>query len=479
MLQRGLRRRPVAARIPNHINMLRSFIKIQASRMPLISRTITTLLCLALTASAAFGMNPGEVATSAETPLKISYSIASIATLPAGKSETDSDLWDRIRSGFKLPESDPRLTRIHEQSFTRNPAQIERITQRGQPYLFHIVEEVERRGMPMEIALLPMIESAFNPQANSPMKASGIWQFMPATGKVYGLQQNAWYDGRRDILQATNAALDYLQKLYGMFGDWELALAAYNCGEGCVGRAQTRGAGSSYAAIKLPNETRNYVPKLIAVRNIIQDPQRFGVNLASLPDEPYFLQVKLKHPMEARQAAKMAEMDLEEFLLLNPAFQRRVIFTANQDVLLLPADKIDIFQFNLHQQGDRHKLQHYAAKRGETASSIASKFGVSLAWLTDNNPLKLFKGKVAQQQTLLVPAAKQTAAPQTVAQASLKSSSELIAKKAPLRTHKVRKGDTLARVAKLYNVKIAAIRQLNENAEPLLPGTLLTIPVTG
>jgi membrane-bound lytic murein transglycosylase D len=437
----------------------------------LVSRLITSFLTLALLAGTAHGSANEAIAGSLPTPLKFSYTIAALP-----ESESESDLWDRIRAGFRLPESDPRLTRIHEQAYVRNPAQIDRIAQRGMPYLYHIVEEVDRRGMPMEIALLPMIESAFNPQAKSPMQASGIWQFMPATGKVYGLQQNAWYDGRRDILEATKAALDYLEKLYAMFGDWELALAAYNCGEGCVARAQARNSGSSYTSIRLPNETRNYVPKLIAVRNIVKDPARFGVELSAIPDQPHFLQVRLKHPMEARQAAKLAEMDYEEFLQLNPAFHRRVIFTANQDVLLIPADKIDIFQFNLHQHGEPHKLQTYAAKRGEKAANIASRFGVSLDWLTSNNPVKLFNGKVTQQQTLLVPARKRADTP-SLAKTGGKSRQAPVAGKAAVLTHKVRKGDTLAGVAKLYNVKIAAIRQLNENAEPLLPGTLLTIPV--
>jgi membrane-bound lytic murein transglycosylase D len=456
--------------------MLQSFLEILASLMTSKFPALAALLCLALTASAVFAGGIGVAIPAPETDLKISYSIAEPPQAQAPQTEVEADLWSRIRVGFKLPESDPRLTRIHEQGFTRNSAHIERVAQRSRPYLFYIVEEVERRGMPMEIALLPMIESAFNPQAQSPMKASGIWQFMPATGRIYGLQQNAWYDGRRDILQATHAALDYLEKLHGMFGDWELALAAYNCGEGCVARAQSRGAGNSYAAIKLPNETRNYVPKLIAVRNIIQEPQRYGIKLDALPNEPYFLQVKLKHPMEARQAARLAEMDMDEFLLLNPGFQRRVIHTETQNVLLLPADKIEIFQFNLHQQEGRHNLQKYAAKRGETLASIAAKFDVSLEWLKENNPLNLFRGKVAKPQTLLVPVAK-SSAPRVVAQAAAPSDSDKPLKRPALRTHTVRKGDTLARVAKLYNVKIAAIRQLNENAEPLLPGTTLTIPV--
>jgi membrane-bound lytic murein transglycosylase D len=201
-----------------------------------------------------------------------------------------------------------------------------------------------------------------------------------------------------------------------------------------------------------------------------------------LPNEPYFLQVKLKHPMEARQAARMAEMGLEDFLSLNPAFNRRVIFTETQNVLLLPADKIETFQFNLHQQGGQNRLQNYAAQRGEKAVGIASKFGVSLAWLTENNPLKLLKGKVANTQTLVVPVAKsalpaQTATP-TPVRAAVQISADKPARPPVMRTHTVRKGDTLARVAKIYNVKIADIRQWNENAEPLRLGSKLAIPLT-
>jgi membrane-bound lytic murein transglycosylase D len=313
------------------------------------------------------------------------------------------------------------------------------------------------------------------------MKASGIWQFIPSTGKVYGLEQNAWYDGRRDVLQATRAALDYLQNLYQMFGDWELALAAYNCGEGCVARAQSRGRGSEYNRIKLPNETRNYVPKLVAVRNIMLDPDRFGIKLEAIANEAYFMQVNLGRPMEARQAAKLAEMGLDEFLSLNPAFQRRVIYTDSRNVLLLPADRVETFQFNLHRQGADKHLQTYAARQGENASGIAAKFGVSLDWLKEYNPLKLNKGKVAKPQTLVVPVAKATdtprSAPATIALAEAPASRNARAEKPVMRTHTVRKGDTLSRVAKLYKVKVADIRRWNENAEPLRPGSKLAIPI--
>ncbi len=415
------------------------------------------------------------VTVRADAPeLKISYSLATLSE-SLGQEEAQGDLWARLRAGFKLPESDPRLTRMHEQAFANKPAYLERAVERSRFYLFHIVEEVEKRGMPMEIALLPMIESAFNPQALSPMKASGIWQFIPSTGRIYGLEQNAWYDGRRDVLQATRAALDYLQNLYTLFGDWELALAAYNCGEGCVARAQNRGRGSDYRSIRLPAETRNYVPKLVAVRNIVLNPERFGITLQSIANEAYFMQVNLSRPMEARQAAKLAEMGLDEFLALNPAFQRRVIYADARNVLLLPADRVETFQFNLHRQGADKPLQTYDARRGESASSIAAKFGVSLDWLKEFNPLKLSHGKVAKPQTLVVPVAGK-AAPAPVAQVPAVKAPPA-ARKPSMRSHTVRKGDTLAGLARRYNVKVADIRRWNENAEPLVPGTRLDIPV--
>ena len=378
------------------------------------------------------------------------------------------DLWTRIRAGFTLAESNPELVRRHEQQFLDHPAYLERAVRRSRYYLFHIADEVHKRGMPMELALLPIIESAYNPMALSNQKASGIWQFIPSTGKVFGLDQNAWFDGRRDIVESTRAALDYLQTLYQTFGDWELALAAYNCGEGCVQRAQDRGHDSSYAKLRLPKETRNYVPRLIAVRNIIRDPEKYGFKLESVPDESYFMRVTLTKPMEARKVAELAEIDLEDFLALNPAFQRNVIYTESRDVLLLPTDHVETFQFNLHRQGlDRAYLQTYVAKKGENASNIASHFGVSLDWLKEHNPLKLWRGKVTQPQRLLVP---------NITIRAISGKAEQNGSSS--RTHTVRKGDTLLRLAQLYRVKIDDLRRLNEAVEPLKPGATLTIPVS-
>ena len=429
------------------------------------------LSIFSLASCLAIGLAPAIADTGSTAPaLKISYALSASST---GQNQTESqaDLWARVRSGFRLAESDPALTRVHEEWFSKRPAYLQRGIERSRLYLYFIAEEVEKRGMPMEIALLPMIESAYNPLALSPMKASGIWQFIPSTGKVYGLKQNAWYDGRRDVVTATRAALDYLQNLYGMFGDWELALAAYNCGEGCVGRAQARRQGKAidYASLNLPTETRHYVPKLIAVRNIVLDPKRFGINLEEVANEPYFMQVTLSQPMEAKQAARLADMNLDEFLSLNPGFQRRVIHTDTRGVLLLPTERVETFQFNLHRQGvNKLSLRPYQAQRGESASKIAGQFGVTLEWLKEHNPVTLFKGKVVQAQTLLVPTAvKGTGTPKAQAQ------------RPSMRTHTVRKGDTLDRVAKLYNVQVTDIRRWNETAEPLQPGATLEIPFSG
>jgi len=435
-----------------------------AQQIPMRHRLTASILAMSLTLSGF----PLLAADAGPPDLKISYAMAGNAL--AG----DNDLWDRIRAGFRLPDSSPSLIRIHERWFSSHPGHLERVAERSRPYLYHIAEEVEKRGMPMEIALLPMIESAFNPMAQSPRKASGIWQFIPSTGRVFGLDQNAWYDGRRDILQATQAALDYLEMLYGMFGDWELALAAYNCGEGCVQRAQRRSTAQSYADLRLPAETRNYVPRLIAVRNIIQNPEAFGVRLAPMANEPYFMPIKLKRPIEARTAARLAEMSMEELVALNPGFQRRVIHTETQDMLLLPTDRVETFQFNLHRLGlDKGNLQTYAAKKGESAARIAARFDVTVGWLKEHNPLRLWKGKLTHSQDLVVPrvVAGKSSGKDRLTQAQPGTSPAL-------RTHTVRAGETLTKLAQHYDVKADEIKRLNDIEGQITPGMELHIPAS-
>jgi len=262
-----------------------------------------------------------------------------------------ADLWERVRRGFAMPDLDNDLVRERELWYSSRPDYIARMTERGSKYLFFIVEELERRDMPSELALLPFIESAFNPQAVSSAKAAGMWQFMPATGKYFDLKQNMFRDGRRDVIESTRAALDYMEKLYGMFGDWQLALAAYNWGEGSVQRAikkaQKAGAGTGYADLLMPMETRLYVPKLQAVKNIVANPEFFRVTLPEIGNHPYFQSVEIERDIDVALAAELAEVPLDDFRALNPSASKPVLLAAGTSQILLPWDNAERFQANL------------------------------------------------------------------------------------------------------------------------------------
>ena len=268
-----------------------------------------------------------------------------------------TDVWERIRRGFAMPDLDNDLVRNREQWYSGRPDYMLRMTERSRPYLFHVVEELERRNMPTELALLPFIESAFNPQAVSSAKAAGMWQFMPATGKFFDLKQNLFRDDRRDVLESTRAALDYLQKLYGMFGDWHLALAAYNWGEGSVGRALARnkaqGKPLTYSDLNMPNETRYYVPKLQAVKNIVAQPETFNTQLPLIQNHPYFKSVPIERDIDVAVAIKLAAVSLDDFKSLNPSMNRPVILAAGTPQILLPWDNATVFERNLQAHANR------------------------------------------------------------------------------------------------------------------------------
>ena len=276
---------------------------------------------------------------------------ANIGSQPVAQLTPPADLWERMRLGFSMPDLESDIVSDREQWYTARPDYILRMTERSRKYLFYIVEELERRNMPTELALLPFVESAFNPQAVSSAKAAGMWQFMPATGKSFSLKQTAFRDDRRDVQASTRAALDYMQKLYGMFGDWQLVLAAYNWGEGSVGRAlaknQRAGLGLSYSELSMPNETRYYVPKLQALKNIISNPDAFNSRLPNIGNHPYFQTVDLKQDIDVALAAKLAEVPLEDFKALNPAASQSVIFASGTPQILLPWDNVATFQNNL------------------------------------------------------------------------------------------------------------------------------------
>jgi membrane-bound lytic murein transglycosylase D len=320
-----------------------------------------------------------------------------------------SSLWQRIRNGFGLPDMSSPLVREQEEWFAKRPDYISRVVSRSSRYLYYIVEQIEKRGMPSEIALLPIIESAYNPVAYSRAHASGIWQFIPSTGKRYGLQQNFWYDGRRDVTAATNAALDYLENLYEMFGTWDLALAAYNWGEGAVSRAIARnvakGLPTDYRSLTMPAETRHYMPKLQAVKNIIANPAQYAIDLTEVPNQPYFAEVPTTKHIDVKLAAKMAGMPVEEFQSLNPGNNGPVIKAeGGERMLLVPADKADSFRSNMENHDQPLvSWQAYKLKPGETLDRIALRYNISVAQLKHINGIAARRGP-ASGATLLVPA---------------------------------------------------------------------------
>lgn len=296
------------------------------------------------------------------------------ATLKGKKAYSTHDIWGRMRQDFRMTEVNPEIVRKHEQYYSSHGDYFNRTILRSQPYLYHIVNEAEKRQMPAEVALLPFIESAFVSKAKSRVGASGLWQFMPHSGRQYGLEQTNLYDGRHDVYAATDAALTYLQYLYGLFGDWSLALAAYNWGEGNVGkaikRAQLAGIAPTYENLRLPNETRNYVPKLLAVRNIIENPQAFGINLASVPNRPYFEAISIDQPIDIDAAARLANISTSEFLTLNPSFKSPVFIPKENRKMLLPITAVNTFERN-YRSADKSSLLSWNVFKAFTPTRVA------------------------------------------------------------------------------------------------------------
>ncbi|MFW5432130.1 MAG: transglycosylase SLT domain-containing protein [Methylophilaceae bacterium] len=379
----------------------------------------------------------------------------------------NNNLWLRIQNGYAMPEITSPHTAKYESLYASKPEYVAKMMSRSQKYLFYVVEEVEKRGMPMEIALLPMIESAYNPKALSRSKALGIWQFMPATGKYFGLQQNWWVDHRRDVTAATEAALDYLEKLHGMFGSWDLALAAYNAGEGTVGRAIAKnhkaGLATNYQSLSLPLETRHYVPKLQAIKNIVNNPEQYGLYIDPIPNEAYFAEVDAPSQIDAKLAAKLAEISDKEFTLLNPSFNRPIVASRNNaHKLLLPASSVDRFQNNL----DNHdksliSWKVYKGKRGERVSNIAKKFNINTSHLRKVNSLPR-GSKLTRSLHLLVPSGKSKATKINVAKlANQKIYTKNKRAKSKRVTHKIRRGETLSTLAKRYGTNTRALMRMN------------------
>lgn len=376
------------------------------------------------------------------------------------------DLWDRVRGGLQIPDLDNDLVRQWERWYAERPDYVQRMTERGGRYLFHIVEELDRRGMPSDLALLPFIESAFNPQAMSSARASGMWQFMPGTGRDFELRQNLFRDDRRDVLASTRAALDYLQRLHGMFGDWQLALAAYNWGEGNVGRAIQRnrraGLPADYESLRMPAETRNYVPKLQAVKNIVQRPADFGLELPVLANHPYFLAVPIERDIDVALAAQLAELPLDEFKALNPQMNKPLILAAGTPQVLLPYDNANLFVRRLPKhRGPLASWTAWVAPKTLAPGAAARLVGMDEATLREVNriPPRML---VRAGSTLLVPRSEHRHAdvPEHLADnahialAPAEASKRRLALKAGRR-------DSVATVARRWRVAPAQVAQWN------------------
>jgi membrane-bound lytic murein transglycosylase D len=334
---------------------------------------------------------------------RIDLSTQSLSSLTA----PSSNLWLRIQNGFAMPELNSPLVITQTRWLAARPDYVQRSMARSSRYLFYIVEEVNLRGMPTEIALLPFVESAFNPVAKSTAKAMGIWQFMPATGKDFKLTQNVFRDERRDVLQSTHAALDYLQRLHRQFGDWQLALAAYNWGEGNVAKAIKRNQAArlptDYLSLKMPKETRDYVPKLMAYKAIVSDPKAYGIVLPDLENHPYFVAIDVTRDIDVDVVIKLAELTPEEFRNLNPSFNKPVILSAANQQILLPFGHAELFQENLKNYTE--PLSTWTAvsvPATESAEQLAKRLGISVAVLREVNAIPLGM-RVRAGSTVLIP----------------------------------------------------------------------------
>ncbi|MDQ0139264.1 transglycosylase SLT domain-containing protein [Cupriavidus necator] len=469
-----------------------------------IGRLLAVVACAALLAACAStptppeGTNGATTAQTAKRPdplnsLSDKSALSSSSTINVDQGGLDwlrgpsNDIWDRIRRGFAMPDLEGTLVDDRTQWYAQRPEYMERMVARSSRYLYHIVEELEQRKMPTELALLPFVESAFNPQAQSTAKAAGMWQFIPSTGKSYNLKQNMFRDERRDVLASTDAALDYLARLYDMFGDWHLALAAYNWGEGAVSRAiarnQARGLPTDYASLPMPNETRYYVPKLQAVKNIIANPAAYGVKLPEIPDHPYFVTVTTSRDIDVNLAAKLADMSVEEFKALNPSFNRPVILGASNPQILLPFDNAERFQYNLNTY--RGGLSSWAAvtvDSRERVESLAARLNVDADTLREINSIP--KGmRLKAGSTVMIPRSgrhDQDISATLADSAMLAMEPDLPdARRVVVRASR---RDTVASVARRYGVSAGQVQSWNKlSGTKLVAGQslVLMVPVRG
>lgn len=415
-------------------------------------RTLALSLALALPLSPYASEPPGE--------------IEEIVT-PGADDDEIYTVWTRVRDGFKIPNMENSVVDENLAKYSKRPDYLQRMANRSQKYLYHIIEEVTARGMPTEIALLPFVESAFVTNAKSRVKAAGLWQFMPATGKHYELDQTMWKDERYDVLQSTAAALTYLQRLHDEFDDWPLAFAAYNWGEGNVRRAikrnQSLGLPTDYMSLKMPAETRNYYPKLQAIKNIVQNPNDYGIKLPTIYNEPFFIQIFKDQDIDVKRAAKLAGMSHEEFSTLNPSFNRPVIVASHNHSMLMPTDKLDQFIENLVAYRTSGKplssWTTYRVQPEDTVAAIARKAHMTEAALREANQIPAGR-RIKPGSLVLVSKSSGLGNAEDISSDTIDASFAL-AQDYRRVTYRVRRGDNMRSVARRLGVSPATIMKSN------------------
>ena len=393
--------------------------------------------------------------------------------------EKPENIWKVVNKGYGIPDPKKKwakkVVKKYERWYSEHPVYTYRMFERTKRYIYYVVQEVKKRNMPMEIALLPIIESAYNPIARSNMKAVGLWQFIPSTGKNYGLKQNWWKDERSNVILSTNASLNYLEKLYKQFGTWELALAGYNAGEGKVAREikknKRRKRPTDYYTISLPRETDEYVSKLIAMKHIIQNPSKFNVDVPYIPNAPYFEEVTLTEQMDIDLILKLADISSEEFELLN-AHHKRPLIPKEQEptIILLPKYKIETYNKNLAEHNKPlSNWVLYKPKRKESIMKVAKRFDINLSTFKRINSLN---GRVTfrKNSTVLIPKSNALKSKYT-----LKGTGDY--NYTSVGTHHVSKGDTLGGIARKYKVSIEDLKEFNElDSHIIIIGTTIDIP---
>jgi membrane-bound lytic murein transglycosylase D len=402
--------------------------------------------------------------------------------LAAAEEDAEADLWQRVRTGFELTVPDNRRVQQELDWYARHPDYMQRVAERANPYMYYVVDVIEENNMPSELALLPIVESAFQPFAYSHGRAAGIWQFIPSTGKRFGLQQNWWYDGRRDVYASTRAAVELLNTLHRQFnGDWLLALAAYNSGAGTVKKAirrnQRRGRPTDFWSLDLPQETRAYVPKLLALKKLIAQPTDYDLALPTIPDQPYFARVELGSQIDLARAAKLAQITLDELYRLNPGYNRWATAPDGPHHLLIPLDRIETFSAGLAALPADQRISwiRYRIRSGDTLSTIAAKHRISITTLKKVNHIR--GTQLRAGRSLMIPVASQSASSYRLSATQRKQTQQNQPRKGTRVVHIVRKGDTFWDLSRKHNVSTRALAKWNGMAprDPLVPGQKLVI----